>query len=382
MSTRLRTARIAVVRRALGASFSMDVYADGLVAGLRQVRPDWEIVEIIPPFKEFQGSALSRLGKYYQRYGRFPRQVARQGGMDLFHVIDHSDGHFCYALGRTQHPVVVTCHDLINYIQPENISTQAPLPWLSNRFWRYAVQGIPQADHLITVSDHTAKDVMATFGIEPARLTTAYNGVDGAFRPLPPAHIAAARSRYGLSPDTFCLVNVGSNHPRKNVMAILQSLALLRQRGLPVHLLKAGADFTADQNAYLQHQNLTDCASYLGKPNQAELVQLYNAADVLVAPSFYEGFGITPLEAMACGTPVVVANTTALPEVVGEAGLLVPPEDIGAIAAAIQRLRDQPDLYRDLTRRGQERAQRFTWAAHAERVAAVYDTLLADPPTP
>ncbi|MBD1918198.1 MULTISPECIES: glycosyltransferase family 1 protein [Cyanophyceae] len=368
--------RIAIVRRALGASFSMDVYADGLVGGLRQVRPHWDVVEIIPSFLEYQGSALSRVGKYYRRYGQFPRQVRRHTDVDLFHIVDHSDGHLCYTLGRAQRPVVVTCHDLINYIQPENISTQTRAPLVSTWIWRYAVQGIALADHIIAVSDHTAKDVMATFAVEPTRVTTAHNGVDPAFRPLPPAAVAAARSRYQLAPDTLCLLNVGSNHPRKNLVAVLKALAVLHQQGLPVHLLKAGADFTADQKTYLQQQNLTDCVTYVGKPEQAELVKLYNAADILVAPSLYEGFGITPAEAMACGTPVVVANATALPEVVGSAGLLVPPEDIGAIAAAIRQLHEQPDTYQHLVKAGCDRAQRFTWAAHAEHAALLYENLV------
>lgn len=368
--------RVAIVRRAPGASFSMDVYADGLVQGLRQVRPTWTVDEITPSFKEFQGSALAGLVKYYRRYGQFPRQVARQRHIDLFHAIDHSDGHLCYSLSRTGRPVVVTCHDLINYIQPENISTQAKLPWLSTGLWRYAVRGLAQADHIITVSDHTAKDVLATFGIEPAHVTTAHNGVDPLFQLLGAEQVTAARSRYGLAPQTFCLLNVGSNHPRKNLIALLQALALLHQRGLPMYLLKAGADFTPQQKTYLQQQNLTDCVAYVGKPSQAELVELYNAADGLVAPSLYEGFGITPLEAMACGTPVVVANTTALPEVVGQAGLLVPPEDVAAIAAAIQQLYEQPETYGHLVKAGRDRAQSFTWAAHAERVASVYETLV------
>lgn len=368
--------QIAIVRRAPGASFSMDVYADGLVNGLRQVRPDWKVVEITPTFKEFEGSALSRLGKYYRRYGQFPRQVRQQRDVDLFHVIDHSDGHLCYSLGRAARPVVITCHDLINYIQPENISTQAKLPMVSRWFWRYAVQGLAQADHIVTVSDHTAKDVMATFGVEPARVTTAHNGVDPAFCPLPPEQIAVARSRYGLRGDRFYLLNVGSNHPRKNVVALLQALALLRQQGVPAHLLKAGADLTAAQKTYAQQQNLTDYVAYVGKPDQAELVALYNAADVLVAPSLYEGFGITPLEAMACGTPVVVADATALPEVVGDAGLRVPPQDIGAIATALRQLYEQPEVYARLANAGRDRAQLFTWAAHGDRVAAVYETLV------
>lgn len=367
--------RIAIVRRSLGASFSMDVYADGLVSGLRQVRPQWDVVEIIPSFSEYQGSALNRLGKYYRRYRQFPRQLWRRTDIDLFHIVDHSDGHLCYTLGRTQRPVVVTCHDLINYIQPENISTQTSVPLISTWVWRYAVQGIAQADHIITVSDHTAKDVMATFAVEPARITTAHNGVDPAFRSLAAEHVAGVRSRYGLALDTFCLLNVGSNHPRKNVVAILKAVALLRQQGLPVHLLKAGADFTAAQKNYLQQQNLTDCVAYVGKPNQAELVELYNAADVLLTPSLYEGFGITPLEAMSCGTPVIASNATALPEAVGDAGVLVAPDDIEGMAAHLVRLANDHCFRENLIKKGLTRASQMSWVRSADIVASIYERL-------
>jgi glycosyltransferase involved in cell wall biosynthesis len=353
----------------------MDVYADGLISGLRQARPRWDIVEIIPSFSEYQGSALSRLGKYYRRYRQFPRQVRRRTDVDLFHIVDHSDGHLCYALGRTQRPVVVTCHDLINYIQPENIRTQTSMPLVSTWVWRYAVQGIAQADHIITVSDHTAKDVMATFGVEPARLTTAPNGVDSAFRPLPPKAIAAARSRYHLAPDTLCLLNVGSNHPRKNMVAVLKALAVLRQQSLPVHLLKAGANFTDEQKNYLHQQNLTDCVAYVGKPNQTELVELYNAANVLLAPSLYEGFGITPLEAMACGTPVIASNATALPEAVGDAGVLVAPNDIEGMAANVVRLANDRCFRENLIEKGLTRASQMSWVRSADIVAAAYERL-------
>ena len=105
-------------------------------------------------------------------------------------------------------------------------------------------------------------------------------------------------------------------------------------------------------------------------------MQLYNAVDVLVAPSLYEGFGITPAEAMACGTPVIASNTTALPEVVGNAGILVPPTDIQAIAAAIKRLQQDPIEYQKLVVAGCDRARLFTWQRHAESVAAVYENIL------
>ena len=369
--------RVAIVRRALNASFSMDVYADGLIGGLRAVRPDWTLIEIAPTFAEYQGSITTRMGKYYQRYCQFPRQLQRRTDVDLFHIVDHSDAHLVYALAKGQQKSVVTCHDLINYIQPENLDNQARFPWVSKSIWNYAVQGLRQSDQVMTVSNHTAQDVMTIFGIAPNRLTTAHNGVDAVYQPRSPDQIAAVRAQYNIDSNTFCWLNVGSNHPRKNVLTVLKALALMRQQNQAVHFIKAGADFTNDQKSFINSQNLTDWVSYVEKPDKGTLVDLYGAADALVAPSFYEGFGITVLEAMACGTPVITSNVTSLPEVVGDAGIMVPPEDVSAIAQATQRLKTHPGEAARLSRLGLERVKQFTWQNAAEIVACQYEKVLA-----
>jgi glycosyltransferase involved in cell wall biosynthesis len=368
--------KIAIVRRAKNSSFSMEVYADGLISGLRQVRPDWSIVEIQPSFAEYQGSALKRVGTYYGRYWSFPRQVQQCQEVDLVHIIDHSDGHILHLLKGQPRPAVITCHDLINYRQPENITDQASIPLLSNTLWRYAVRGISRADHIITVSDHTAKDVMALFNVAPQRLTTAHNGVDPDFRPLPLEQVEKVRQQQGIAPAAFVLLNVGSNHPRKNVFAVFKALNLLSQQGRTVHFIKAGADFTPEQKAFIQKERLCDRVTYAGRPDKAQLVNLYNAADVLVAPSLYEGFGITPLEAMACGTPVIASNTTAMPEAVGDAGLLITPHDVEGIANCAARIADDSNLRRQLIEKGLARVQQMTWNHSAEIVANTYEQLL------
>ena len=373
--------RIAVVRRALKASFSMDVYADGLVSGLKAVRPNWEIVEITPNFSEYQGSVASRVGKYYQRYWQFPRQIQQQADVDLFHIVDHSDAHLVYGLAKANRASVVTCHDLINYIQPENLDNQAIFPFVSRSIWNYSVRGLRQADQIVTVSNHTAQDVTAVFNITPTKLTTAHNGVDASYQPLSRIQIKAVRKQYEIDEDTFCWLNVGSNHPRKNVSTLLEALALLRQQNVSVCFVKAGADFTDRQKDFINCQNLADCVRYVQKPDKAALRKLYSAADALVAPSLYEGFGITVLEAMACGTPVIASNVTSLPEVVGHAGIMVPPKDVEAIAKATLTLKTCPDEVARLSRLGLQRVQAFTWQNAAEIVANVYEKALIKPPT-
>ena len=354
----------------------MDVYADGLVNGLRASRPAWEIVEFQPERTQLGTNPwLSGLQKYYRRYWQYPQRV-RQSDVDLFHIVDHSDGHLAYWLSKTGKPVVVTCHDLINFLQPENIQDQARLAFVSTAIWKYAVRGIRQADHIVTVSQHTAKDVTQLLGVESDRLTPVPNGVDPIFKPLSVGAIATIRQQYKISPEQFCLLHVGSNHPRKNVLTILKVLRQLRAQAVNVCLIKAGATFNTDQKVFIEANNLSAAITHLHRPNKATLVELYNAADALLSPSLYEGFGITLLEAMACDTPIITSNVTSLPEVVGTAGIMVNPLSVEETVQAVLRLAHSKDYRQQLVAQGRERVETFTWKNTAEQVAEVYEKLL------
>lgn len=371
--------RVAIVRRAPGASFSMDVYADGLVAGLTAVRPEWEIVELAPTpyFSDKKNSSWSTgIWQYYQRYWRYPQNVEKQN-VDIFHIIDHSDGHLVYRLKTTSKPIIVTCHDLINLIHPENLYEQARLPAVSMAVWKYAVRGLGKADHIIAVSSNTAKDVGQNLNIPGEQITVVPDAVEPLFQPLPQDKVTSLRQQHGISPETICLLHVGSNHPRKNVFTILRVLEALQKRGLSIHLWKTGADFTAEQKIFIQTYGLENFVTYLGKPDKCTLVQIYNAADILLSPSLYEGFGMTVLEAMACGTPVITSNVTSLPEVAGDAAVLVNPTDVQAIVETISRLQNDSAYHQELSSKGLARARLFTWEATAEQIATTYEKLIA-----
>lgn len=370
--------RVAILRRTTGASFSMDVYADGLVAGLKAVRPGWEIVEIAPKSNVVKpnNSWLTGLGKYYERYWRYPFTL-KQEKADLFHVIDHSDGHLVYWLKKNNRPTVVTCHDLINLVNPENVDNQARIPAISMSVWKYAVRGLKQADRIVAVSTHTAKDIVQQLHINKEQIAIVPDAVESLFHPLGADKVALIRSQYHISTETMCLLHVGSNHPRKNVFTILKLLAALKIRGLCIHLWKVGADFTAEQKTFIQTQALESSVTYLGKPDKQTLVEIYNAANVLLLPSHYEGFGMTVIEAMACGTPVIAANVTSLPEVVGEAGVLTAPTDISAMVEAVERLYQDSNHRQSLTEKGLERAKLFTWEATANAIATEYEKTIA-----
>lgn len=370
--------RVAILRRTRNESFSMDVYADGIVSGLKAARPQWEIVELAPQRFSGENSFINRGQRYYERYWQYPRALMQQD-VDVFHIIDHSDGHLAYWLQKLSQPTIVTCHDIINLTQPETFKGRAQYPWLSMSIWKYAIWGMHKADHIVSVSSHTASDVVQRLGIDRTRITVIPNAVDDKFRVLSKDESTAFRQQQGLSPDAFCLLNVGSNHIRKNVSTILEAVALLKNRGLTVHFWKAGTDFNDEQKQFIQAHQLQQQVFYVGEPDDRSLVQLYNAADVLVAPSLSEGFGLTVLEAMACGTPVIASNVTSLPEVVGDAGVLVQPTDVEAIANAVHQLHSDSSCSDRLIEKGIERAKQFTWKKTGERIAEIYEKFLGQP---
>jgi glycosyltransferase involved in cell wall biosynthesis len=366
------------------ADFSMDIYATGIINGLRTVRPTWEIIDLRPkPIDRSSKSVLIRAQKAYERFWHFPRTI-RQQQADIYHIIEAAEAHAVYGIKRSQKKshksspkkVVVTCHDLINFYHQDNLKGSVQLPFVSRSLWLRAIRGMKQADHVVAVSAATAQETSKILDISPDRITVTPNGVDPAFQPLSSEQVAAVRQQHKLASDTLCLLNVGSNHPRKNVLTLLRVVEKLKQQGLPVCFWKVSADFTDEQKAFIHTHGLASCVSYLGQPTQDELVRIYGAADILIAPSLQEGFGLTILEAMAAGTPVITSNVSAMPEVAGDAAILVEPTDVEAIAAAIQTIHQNAHVKNELIQKGLKRAQQFTWQASAEKVAQVYEALI------
>lgn len=369
--------RVAIVRRLPGIAFSMDVYADNLAAGLKAIRPEWEITQIAPrPWsKDHAWRSGTGLRKYYERFWRHPRAVAQQQA-DIFHIIDHSSGHVVHSLRKVGKPAVVTCHDLVQSIYSTNLQGQSRFPWLSNTIWRYSTEAMQHADHVIAVSSNTQKDIVQVLNINPERITVIANGVESDFQRLPNRAAEQLRTQHNVSPETICLLNVGTNHPRKNLMTVLNVVKRLTEQGISVQLWKTGDDFTEEQQAFIKTNDLERSVTYLGKPSKPTLAQIYNAADILLAPSLYEGFGLTVLEAMACGTPVITSNVSSLPEVTGDAAILVDPMDVQAMTEAVCTLQQNPAYRAELIDKGLARAKAFTWQRAAEKIALIYEDLV------
>jgi glycosyltransferase involved in cell wall biosynthesis len=198
--------------------------------------------------------------------------------------------------------------------------------------------------------------------------------VDSNFHPLSEEQIGEWRKKLGLGAKK-AILHVGHCQPRKNVERLLTALELLNRQRVAFHFIQVGGVFTPAQRRLLESSGLEHHVRQVSRVSEEDLVRLYNVADVFVLPSLYEGFGLPVLEAMACGTPVVAANAASLPEVVGDAGLLVDPRSPEAIAKAIAQVLGDPALASDLRERGLRRAREFTWERTAEQTMHVYTNI-------
>jgi glycosyltransferase involved in cell wall biosynthesis len=267
---------------------------------------------------------------------------------------------------------VITVHDLHFLHYPQFMTAD------SRRYYNDQIaRAVRQADHILVDSEATRRDLGDLLNVPANKITVHMLGVDEAFRSLPDAEAARQRARFGL-PESYLLF-VGTLEPRKNITGLLDAYRLLRG-DLPdvPPLVLAGARGWLYEDIFdrIEALDLRDRVRWLEDITFADLPALYNGALALLMVSHYEGFGLPALEAMACGTPVVVANRSSLPEVVGDAGLLVDPDDPAAIAAAVQRLLEDGDLHRTLSADGLARAKTFTWRSTAEIVLQVYRSLL------
>jgi glycosyltransferase involved in cell wall biosynthesis len=190
--------------------------------------------------------------------------------------------------------------------------------------------------------------------------------------------VRRAVQRYGL-PLEF-IIFVGTLEPRKNVPALLCALRELHNQGYDLHLAIVGRKGWLYEEIFAKvaELRLSDHVHFLTGVSNEDLARLYNAARCLALPSHYEGFGLPPLEAMACGTPVVVSDRGSLPEVVGDAGLVIDPDDTQDLSGAIRRLLDDDSLRSSLRQKGLMRASTFSWAKAAQQTMAIYDKVLAE----
>ncbi len=273
---------------------------------------------------------------------------------------------------RRRWRAVITVHDLAFLRYPQLLTAE------SRRYYGQVSRACRSADLIIAVSENTARDLVDLLGVPRERIRVVYEAAGPAYRPLGGDAVAEVRRQYGAAGGY--LLFVSTIEPRKNLATLLRALARLKEehadewahRSLPLLVVGRAGWLCEGSERLVEELGLQDDVRFLGPASSVELLRLYNGAVALAYPSLYEGFGLPPLEAMACGTPVLSAATSSLPEVVGDAGLLLPPLDVAAWSQALWRVASDGALREELRRRGLARAARFSWRRAAEQTLAVY----------
>jgi len=343
----------------IGRKTGIGVYTARLLDALRRVGPQHEYCEIAwgrdPPMR------LDRRLRWQQ--WELPRR-ARAVGAEVLHVPGFD------APWRKPCPVALTVHDLIGVLFPRN------LPPVARFYWsRWLPHSIRWADRVIADSEHTRRDIVRLMGIPAERIVVIPLGVQPVFRPIHDATLLAAlRQKYDLPPQI--ILYLGTLEPRKGLDTLVDAYAMLAGEGAHDLVIVGKRGWYSEglfrQVTQLGLERRVHFTDYV--PDE-DVPGLLNLAEVFVFPSRYEGFGLPPLEAMACGTPVISSNAASLPEAVGEAGLLVPPDDAAALAGALHQILADGVLRDRLRDAGLRQAARFTWEATARRTLQVYQEM-------
>lgn len=263
---------------------------------------------------------------------------------------------------------VITIHSLMSIFYPKyNIGG-----WLAYKLFG---KKISKADRVITVSKFLKQELIKYLKVPEEKIKVIYNGKDEKFKPVDQEEIAEIKQRYNL--DSSFILYVGVLQPLKNIPTLIKAYYKLKKKGIKHKLVIAGGKGWMYKEIFriIEKLNLQKEIIFTGHVPNDELPKLYAAADLFVFPSIYEGFGMPPLEAMACGTPVITSDRGALPEVVGDAGIMVNPYDVDELANEMYRVLNDDSLKKDMIKKGLKRAKMFSWEKCAKEVLKVYEEL-------
>ena len=339
-----------LARQTFGDSFVLLCRPDD-VAFVRELGPQFHPVVV-------------RAGNYSAREQISVPLALMRAHVDVFHA-----PHYVVS-PLTRVPFVVTIHDCIHLRFPQYLPNRAA--YLYAR--AFMTTSARRARRVLTVSQASKDDILAFLKIPEAKVEVVHNAIDERLSAVPSAaDVTRVRERFLLT-SPFVLY-AGNIKPHKNVERLIEAFSLMRQRGVEgVKLLIIGDEISKTPmlrrlvHRYQLHQHVR----FLGFVPDDTLAVLYRLASVFVFPSLYEGFGLPPLEAMAAGAPVITSNVSSLPEVVGDAAILIDPLDPAAIAEAMQRVLSNETLRADLIRRGHARVTQFSWERSVARIRQIY----------
>jgi glycosyltransferase involved in cell wall biosynthesis len=354
----------------------MDIVALELIKQLQQLDQHNEYFIFVKPDKDNQ--VLPKTDNFHiveVNGGPYPSweqwalpRAAQKAGVQVLHCTSNT------APLRLAMPLVLTLHDII-YLEPLNLRQGSWYQRAGNLYRRWNVpRVVSRCEHIFTVSEFERRRILAKLELPPAQVQVAYNSVGMQFRPTTDAReLDGARQRLGL-PETFIFF-LANTDPKKNFRGVLQALALLKKQNQLTCKLVILDFEEAALLALLAELGATDLRADIvlsGYISNAELPVLYSLAQLFLYPSLRESFGLPILEAMACGTPVITSTTSSMPEVAGDAALLIDPTQPAALAAAILRLQQDAAQRASLREKGLQRVRQFSWSETAQQILEVY----------
>jgi len=360
-----------------GGGFSMQRYGHSLADALRDAGGSWSIDSFRPINAQRLNprTTLGHLRDIYQCYIDYPLAVRRLKA-DLVHIIDHGYGHLLLALRGVK--TVVTCHDLIPWL-----GAIGEIPLAVPRRVQFSVLArlrcLRLASHVVTDSKNTRKDLLRLMPQLERKISVVYPGVAIAFRPGDQARDQwQLRNKLAIEQNSRLLLHIGQDS-YKNVGKVIEILAVLKTRiKVPLKLIVT-SPLSNEVHDKARQLEVSSLILKVSAPDDQSLSELYRGADVFVFPSWYEGFGWPPLEAMACGLPVVSSRAGSLAEVLGDEALLCDPSDTNGFARAIEQLLACPQLARCRGAAGLKRAAAYSWKNTARQILEIYHGILALP---
>ena len=269
---------------------------------------------------------------------------------------------------KSKKKYILTIHDITPFIFSEEHRLGRPLIYKL-----LLPRTLKTADKIITDSNSTKNDLINYFNIPEEKIRVILLAADEKFKPLNNKEIREAKQKYSLN-FPFILY-IGTLEPRKNIPSLIKAFYKLKKKTLQYKLVITGKKGWKYKEIFetIDKLNLQNDVVFTGYVSDEDLPALYNAADLFVYPSIYEGFGLPPLEAMACGTPVITSNTSSLPEVVGDAGIMIDPCNVDGLADAMYEVLTKAGLRANMIKKGLERAEMFSWEKCARETLEVYE---------